>query len=134
MLFKCCATHVFRVIWDVEFDGDTHFLVWPEGRSTSGQTRSNLVKFQNSKFSYKNMPFFCRFVSEFKKCHLFLCTSLKMPKIAFQKCDVITSTWFFGHSTDKNKDIALTFCMRVICMYLDHICSGFWITWKFWIL
>ena len=32
---------------------------------------------------------------------------------------------FFGHYTGKNNDIALKFCMRVICMYLDHIYLGF---------
>ena len=31
----------------------------------------------------------------------------------------------FGHCTAKNKDIALTFCMRVVFMYLDHIYSVF---------
>ena len=48
-----------------------------------------------------------------------------MPKNAFQKCDVITFNRFFGHCTAKNEDIALKFCMRVVCMYLDHIYSGF---------
>ena len=57
-----------------------------------------------------------------------------MPKVAFKKCDVITFTCFFGHCTAKNKDIALKFCMRVVCMYLGHIYSGFLITWKFRIL
>ena len=35
------ATHVSWVIWNVEFDGDTHFLIWPNVRSSSGQGRSN---------------------------------------------------------------------------------------------
>ena len=48
----------------------------------------------------------------------------EMPNIAFQKFDV-TFTWCFGHYTAKNKDIALKFCMHVVCMYLDHIHSGF---------
>ena len=29
MLFKCRATHVSWVIWDAEFDGDTHFKFDP---------------------------------------------------------------------------------------------------------
>ena len=33
--------------------------------------------------------------------------------------------FFFGHCTAKNKDIALKFCMRVVCMYHDHIYSDF---------
>ena len=45
---------------------------------------------------------------------------LEIPKITFQKCDVITLT-FFGHCTSKNKDIGLKFCLLVVCMYFDHI-------------
>ena len=67
----------------------------------------------------------CRFVSGFQKCHLFLCTTIRNAKNAFQKCDVITFTWFFGHCTAKNKDIALKFCMLVVCMYLYHMYSVF---------
>ena len=60
---------------------------------------------------------------------IFFVRQLEMPKNAFQKCDFITFTCFlFGHCTVKNKDIALKFCMRVVCMYLDHIYSVFWIT------
>ena len=47
-----------------------------------------------------------------------------MQKNAFQKFDVITFTWFFGHCTAKNKDIDLKFWMRIVCMYLDHMYSG----------
>ena len=54
----------------------------------------------------------------------FYVQQLEMQKIAFQKCDVITFTWFSGHCTAKNKDIALKFCVRVVCMYVDHIYSG----------
>ena len=32
---------------------------------------------------------------------------------------------FFGHCTGKNKDVALKFRMRVVCMHFDHIYSGF---------
>ena len=53
-----------------------------------------------------------------------------MLKFAFQKCDVITFTWLSGHRIAKNKELALTVCMHVICMYLDHIYSGFWVTMK----
>ena len=75
----------------------------------------------------------CRFVSGFQKRHLFLCTTNRNGKnvFFFQKCDVITFTCFFCHCTGKNKDIALKFCMRIVCMYLDHIRSFFWRTWKF---
>ena len=45
-----------------------------------------------------------------------------MPKNAFQKRDVITLTWFFGHRTAKNKDIDLKFCVRVVfCILITYI-------------
>ena len=46
---------------------------------------------------------------------------LEMPNIAFQICDVITFTCFLGNFTARNKDIALKFCMDIVCMYLDHM-------------
>ena len=57
-----------------------------------------------------------------------------MSKIAFQKCNVITFTCFWGHCIAKNEDIALKFSMRVVGMHLDHIYAVFLITWKFSIL
>ena len=57
-----------------------------------------------------------------------------MLKIAFQKCDVITFTWFSGYCTAKNKDIALKFCIHVICMYLEHMYSNFLNNLTIWIL
>ena len=40
----------------------------------------------------------------------FVVRQLQIPKIAFQKSDVITITWFLGHCIAKNKDIGLKFC------------------------
>ena len=71
------------------------------------------------------MPILVRSILGFQKCHLFLCTTIRNAQIAFTTCDVITFTWFFGHFTAKCKDIALKWCMRVVCMYLDHIYFGF---------
>ena len=48
-----------------------------------------------------------------------------MAKIAFQKSDVNTLTCIFCHCTAENKDIALKFCMRTVCMHLDNIYCGF---------
>ena len=80
MLFKCRGTHVLWVIWDPEFDGDIHFEIWPKERSISRQTSSNKVKFQNSKFSYKNIPILSIFVSRFPKNVIyFYVRQLKMP-------------------------------------------------------
>ena len=59
---------------------------------------------------------------------------LEMPKIAFQKCDIIFTCSFFGHCTAKKKDIALKFCFLVVCIQFDHTYSSFWLPWKYWIL
>ena len=87
-----------------------------------GQIRSNF-KIQN--FLTKICLSCADLSQDSKNVIYFYVRQLEMPKNAFQKCDVITFTWFFGHCTGKNKDIALKFCMRVVCMYLDHIYSGF---------
>ena len=125
MLLKCCATHVLPVIWDAEFDGDTHFKFDARKGQLQlklGQIRSDF-KIQNVRTKIC-LP--CAdFPQDFKKCHLFLCTTVRNAKNAFQKCDVITFTCFFGHCTAKNKDNALKFCILVACMYHDHIYSVF---------
>ena len=48
-----------------------------------------------------------------------------MTKIAFQISDVFTLTYFLANDAQKNKDIVLKFCMRVVCMYIYNIYSGF---------
>ena len=50
---------------------------------------------------------------------------LEAPKNAFQNVTASPLPVVFGHGTTKNKDIALKFRMRVVCMYVDHIYSGF---------
>ena len=85
MLFKCRAAHVLWVIYDAEFDGGTHFQIWPEGSSTSGQTRSNKVKFQNLKFSNKICLSCADLSQDSKNVIYFYVRQLKMPKNAFQK-------------------------------------------------
>ena len=54
----------------------------------------------------------------------FYVRQLEMPKIAFQKSDVATFT-FFNHCTVKNKDIALKFGRCVVCMQIYNIYSVF---------
>ena len=88
-----------------------------------GQIRSNL-KIQ--KFSYQNMPVLCRFVSGFQICHLSLCT-IRNAQNCISKLCCHHLYLLFCHGTAKNKGIALKFCMRIVCMYLDHINSVFWI-------
>ena len=76
-----------------------------------------------------------QFCLKIPKNVIYFCVrQLEMPKVAFQKCDVITFTCCFGHCRAKNKDIALKFCLHVVCMYFDHMYSGFLIPLKIWIL
>ena len=88
-----------------------------------------------STFFYKNVSILCGdLFQDFKNVIYFCVQQLKIPKIAFRKCDIIAFTCFF-HCTVKNKDIALKFRVCVVCMYFDHIAIfQFLITWKFWIL
>ena len=116
----CRETHVLWVIWDAEFDGYIHFFNLTEERSTSGQTRSNQVRLPNSKFSYKNIPKLCSFVSGFQKCHLFLCMTIINAKNCFQKCDITFTNLVVRrvHSQKKTQrycfDILFTYCLYVL--------------------
>ena len=86
--------------------------------------------------SLQNMPFCAVLCQDSKNIVYCYVRQLKMPKRAFQICDVITFTcFFFGHCTAKWPKIelyvcALKFCMRVVCMYLNHIYSVFLDKWK----
>ena len=124
MLFKRRATYVLWVILDAEFDGDTHFKFdQRKGQLLVklGQIRSNL-KIQN--FLTLICLYWADFSPDSKNAIYFYVWQLEMPKIAFQKCDVITLPVFLAFAQPK-KDIALKFCMCVVCMYLDHIYSAF---------
>ena len=63
-----CDT-VFKAIWVVEFDGDTHFQIWPEERPMPGQIESSYAQFSKSKFAFEN-----KYLAQF---------CLRIPKIAF---------------------------------------------------
>ena len=134
MLFKCRVTHVLWVIWDAEFDGDIYVLILARGNV---KFRSNYVKLghiSNLKIFLQNAPILCSFTSVYQKYHLFLSTTNTNATNCIRKYDVITFTWFYGHCRTKTEDIALEFCMRVVCMYLDHSYSVFLINGKFFIL
>ena len=59
---------------------------------------------------------------------------MKIWRFKLMRIDIITFTWFLGNCMAKNEDVALKFCMGVVCIYLDNICFVFWTTWKFGIL
>ena len=69
-----------------------------------GQTRSNL---QNQNFLPKSCLFYPVLSQDSKNVIYIYLRQLEMPKIEFQKSDVITFTRFFYHCMAKNKDIAL---------------------------
>ena len=53
-----------------------------------------------------------------------------MPKIAFKNVTSSPLHVCYGHCTAKNKYIALKFCKHAVCMYFNHIYSGFLDTLK----
>ena len=87
-----------------------------------GQIWSNF-KFQ---IFFTKICLCCTVLSHDTKNAIYFYVLQLMPKTAFPKFDVIKFTAFWGHCTTKNKYIALKFRMRVVCMCLDHILSGFW--------
>ena len=78
ILDECRATHVLWVLWDIELDGLRLFYL------TRGKVkaRSNEVRFENSKFSFKSIPLLSNSVSGFQKYNLSLRTIIN-AKIAF---------------------------------------------------
>ena len=98
--------------------------------STLGQIRS---KFKIQSFLTETWLICADMSQDYKKCHLWLCTTIRhAKKMHFKNVknvhfkNVITFTcFFFGHCTGLNKDIAVKFCMCVVCMYPDHIYSVF---------
>ena len=73
---------VLRIIWDLELDGDSLFHIWHKVTVSSGEN-GQILKFIFS------MPLLSSFVSRFKKV-IYIDVQLKMPKITFQKRDIIT--------------------------------------------
>ena len=99
--------------------------------SNSGQTRSNKIKLQNSKFSYQNMPIMCSFIPGFPKSHYFYVRQLEIPKNAFKTCDVILFTCFLAITLPKTKILLWNLVCLFVCASITYI--PFFITWKFWI-
>ena len=86
-----------------------------------GQIRSNF-KIQN--FLTKICPSCADLSQDSKNVIYFMCDDYKCQKMHFK--NVISSPFpVFGHCTAKNKDIDLKSWLHVVCMYLDHIYSGF---------
>ena len=77
---------------------------------TRGTFRSNQIKLQNSKLSFKNIPILSSFVSEFQKCHLFCSETIRNAKKTRFKKVRHQIYFFFGHRTAKNEGTAFKLC------------------------
>ena len=68
----------------------------------------------------------CAYLSQNSKNVIyFYVRQLKMPKMHFKNVTSSSLSVFFWPLRSQNKDIALNFCMGVVCVYLDHIDFGF---------
>ena len=115
MFYGSFGTHNSMVTFIFKFD------------HREGQLQVKLGQISEFKvFFYKKCAYLVQFCLRIPKYYLLLCQPIRNTK------NCISKTWrrhlylfFFGHCTAKNKDIALKFCMRVVCMYHDHIYSDF---------
>ena len=98
MLHECRVAHCFiweRVIRDVEFDGDIYF------KSDESQCLTKLGQIKKSKFAFKN-TYLAMYCLTIPSIVIYIDVRLlEVPKIAFQKSDVINIIWFLGHCTEK---------------------------------
>ena len=80
-------THVLRVIWDVEFDGDTHFHIGPKFGRRSGKNGP----FWKLIISRYECPYVIQLFSGLQNVICFDVRQLEIPKIVFQKSDMAFS-------------------------------------------
>ena len=76
-----------------------------------------MSNFENFKFSFKNIPVLTclvQFCLRIPKMSSVLSYDNKKFLKSSLKNDVITITWFFGHCTAKDKDIALKFAYLLV--------------------
>ena len=92
-----------------------------------GHVRVKNVKFRSSKFSFKNIPILSSFVAGFQNVICFNVRLFEIPKIAFQKGDVITFTWILCHCTAKKEDIGSKLSTLVVGIQLKTINSVLYI-------
>ena len=121
---KCClcrATHVLFVIYDAEFDGDTHFEIYPrigQLQVKLGQICSNF-KIQN--FLTK-LCLSCAVLSQDSKNVIYFHVWQLEMSISHMWRHRLYLFFFFGHCTAKNKDIAFKFCLHVfVCTSITYI-------------
>ena len=125
-------THVLWVISHVEFDGDTHFHIWPKVRSSLGQKRSN---FKKSKFPFKTYLSCPVLSQDSKNVICFVVRQIEIPKI---KCKKVTSLPLLGYCAIAQPIIKIL-VWNFVYMLVAHssilYIPGFWIFIKkliFW--
>ena len=71
------------------------------------------------------MSLLSSFVSGFQKSPYFSCMTIRNARTCVSKSDVITLPVFLAIAQQENKDIALNFFKRVVCLYVDNTHSVF---------
>ena len=98
MLLECRATHVLTVIWDADFDGDIHFKFGLRKGQCQVKLGQNRPIFEIQNFHAETCLSCSIFPLNSINIICFYVRKLEMPKIAFQKGDVITLTYLvFDH-------------------------------------
>ena len=130
MLFKCRAKHVLCVIWDVEFDGDTHFPIWPEERSTAGQTMSNRSNFKIQSFLSKTWLICADLTQDFENVILFV----RQLEMHFKYVTSSTLPVFWPLHRQKQRyclEILFTYCLYVSQSHILRFFENFPGFWKY---
>ena len=134
-VFKCRATYVLWVIWDAEFDGDTHLKYNPrkgQFQVKIGKIRSNF-KIQN--FLTKTCLSYAELSQNLKNIIYFYVRQLEMQKKKHSKMwrhDLYL--FFLAIAQPKTKILLRNFVsLLVVCISITHI-PVCWITSKFRIL
>ena len=98
-----------------------------------GQTRSKKLNFQNQNLLLKHayLVQFCLRIPQMS--FIFTYGSQKCQKLPFKKVTSSHLPVFLAIAQPK-KNIALKFCICVVCKKLYNMYFFFWITPKFWIL
>ena len=118
MSFKCRATHVLWVIWDEQFMVTLIFKFDPRKCQVQvklGQIRSNF----KIKHFITHICLSCADLSYDSKNVIYLYVrQIEMPKIAFQKCGVITFTCYFFGTLHSQKQI---YCFEILYAWCLHV-------------
>ena len=110
-------THILRVIWILEYNGDTHFHIWPKIRPNSGQNGQCL----KLKVSFKTC-LSCPVLSESYKNVIYWCKTIINPESRVSKiwshCLYLFS--FFVIAQQKMKSAWNCMHLFLLCIIMVH--------------